>query len=140
VLLNGGAYVGFVRNDGAFVIHNVPAGSYVLDVAMNDFTFQPVRVDVSAKDKGKARASSLFKKDRLPYPLVMRPTPTEYFQKRVPYDWLGMLKNPMVLMMGVPLILMFMMPKLDPKEMEAVQKDMGDGFLGKMMKATQQRR
>lgn len=75
VLLNGGQYVGLVRVDGTFVITDVRPGSHLLEVVnLNEWLFEPVRLDISARDKGKVRASPLNKPmERLAYPLVIRP-------------------------------------------------------------------
>ncbi len=77
MLLNGGQYVGLVRVDGTFVITDVRPGSHLLEVNLPDWVFEPVRVDVSARDKGKVRASLVSKPmERLSYPLVLRPVGT----------------------------------------------------------------
>lgn len=38
VLLNHGQYIGFVRQDGSFVIDSVPSGSYIVQV-LNAISF-----------------------------------------------------------------------------------------------------
>jgi len=60
-------------------------------------------------------------------PLALRPvSQAEYFQKRQPYNVLGLLKNPMVIMMGVTLLLVIVFPRLmanmSPEEKEAMSK------------------
>jgi len=52
VLLNGGAYVTFVKADGSFVFRDLAPATYVLEVNNVNFAFEPVRVDISASDKG----------------------------------------------------------------------------------------
>ena len=113
VLLNGGESVGVIRADGSFQLHNVLAGrSYTIDVSMPEYQFATVRVDISNKvgQKGKMKASLASTKAKLAYPLVLKPTiKTEYFQKREPVNFFGMLKNPMVIMMGITLLMVVVM-------------------------------
>jgi len=129
VLLQGGGheFVALVCKDGSFTFHGMPAGTYVLQVSMVQYVFQPIRVDISAKDNGKVRATPMFRRERLPYPLVLRPSGNaQYFTKRKPYNFMSLFKNPMVLVMGVTLILVVVFPKMlsnmDPAEMEEMKK------------------
>ena len=55
VCLDGGEYCGFLKSSGDFVIHNVPPGSYLVQVFSPNYVFDPVRVDISSKN-GKIRA------------------------------------------------------------------------------------
>ena len=49
---------------------------------------------------------------QVPTPLALRPVKADYFAKRVPYDWTAMLKNPMVIIMGITLLMGWAMPKM----------------------------
>lgn len=113
ILLNGGESVGLIRSDGSFQLVHVSAGrSYTLDVAMSEYQFPTVRVDISNKSgqKGKVKATIAASKAKVAYPLVLRPTvKTEYFQKREPMNIFGMLKSPMVIMMLVTLVMVVVM-------------------------------
>ncbi|KAJ1366422.1 hypothetical protein KIN20_027078 [Parelaphostrongylus tenuis] len=60
VLLNHGEYIGFVREDGSFVVDNVASGSYIVQVENVDFVFEPIRVDITAKGKIRARKTLGF--------------------------------------------------------------------------------
>lgn len=127
LFVNGGQTVGLVRADGNFVITGLPAGTYLLEIYHPDFVFSAIRVDISAKEKGKVRAAVASTKAKLPYPLSLRPDkPAVYFQQHAPYDWSSMFKNPMVLMMGFTLIMVVVMPRMlnnmDPKELEQMRK------------------
>jgi len=127
IVLNGGEYIGIVRIDGSFTVHGVPPGTYVFEINLADFIFDPIRIDVSAKNKGKIRALNLKTKERMHYPLALRPSDrAKYFQVREPYNWANMLKNPMVWMMGVTLVIIVIFPKMlanmDPKEMEEMKR------------------
>ena len=113
ILLNGGESVGLIRADGSFQMSHIAAGrSYTLDVAMPEYQFPTVRVDISNKtgQKGKMKASIASSKAKVAYPLVLRPTvKTEYFQKREPVNIFGMLKSPMVIMMLVTVVMVVVM-------------------------------
>lgn len=41
----------FFRTDGSFVVHDVPSGSYVVEVISPAYKFEPVRVDITSKGK-----------------------------------------------------------------------------------------
>jgi hypothetical protein len=103
--------------------HDVPAGTYVLEVSNVEYVFSPVRIDISAKEK-KIKASAIVIRpgpngapiksyERLSHPLALRPiSSAEYFQKRVPYNVSSLLKNPMAIMMGVTLLMVVVFPKM----------------------------
>ncbi|KAG2691446.1 hypothetical protein I3843_08G010000 [Carya illinoinensis] len=57
VILNGGQRVTFLRPDGYFSFHNVPAGTHLIEVDAIGYFFSPVRVDVSARNPGKVQAT-----------------------------------------------------------------------------------
>lgn len=42
VTINDGEYNGFLREDGTFVISNVPSGSYVVDIVNPDYLYESV--------------------------------------------------------------------------------------------------
>ncbi|XP_060772110.1 ER membrane protein complex subunit 7 [Neoarius graeffei] len=129
VLVEGGEYIGFLRTDGSFVVHDVPSGSYVVEVVSPSYKFEPARVDITSKGKMRARLVSYIKTSevvRNPYPLQMRASgPHSYFMKRETWGWTDFLMNPMVMMMVLPLLVIVLLPKVvntnDPemrKEME----------------------
>lgn len=41
----------YCRTDGSFVVHDVPSGSYVVEVISPAHKFEPVRVDITSKGK-----------------------------------------------------------------------------------------
>ncbi|KAJ0953467.1 putative ER membrane protein complex subunit 7 [Helianthus annuus] len=57
VILNGGQQVTFLKPDGYFSFHNVPAGTHLIEVVVIGYFFSPVRVDVSARNPGKIQAA-----------------------------------------------------------------------------------
>lgn len=101
VCLDGGTYCGFLRPSGDFVIHNIPPGSYLVEVFSPNFVFEPVRVDISSKNgKIRARKVNLLKSSAVShvnYPLQFRAEKQAgFFDKREAWTLLGALKNPMV--------------------------------------------
>ncbi|CAO2816920.1 unnamed protein product [Amaranthus hypochondriacus] len=128
VLLNGGERVTFLRPDGYFSFHNVPAGTHLIEVAATGYFFSPVRVDVSARNPGKVQAALTETRRRLTE-LALEPLSEEdYYEKREPFSPLSLVKSPMGLMVGFMLLVVFVMPKLmenmDPEEMRQAQEQM----------------
>ncbi|XP_045599513.2 endoplasmic reticulum membrane protein complex subunit 7 [Procambarus clarkii] len=128
VFTNGGHY-GFLREDGSFVINNVPSGSYVVQVMNPTYIYEPLRVDINSKGKIRARAVNHIQPSnvvQMPHPLRMKSVgPYRYFLQREQWRLTDTLMNPMVLMTVLPLALMMILPRLnDPetrKEMEQIQ-------------------
>ncbi|XP_076661137.1 ER membrane protein complex subunit 7 [Halictus rubicundus] len=127
VMVNGGEHYGFLREDGTFIISNVPSGSYVIEIVNPNCVYEPVRVEINSKGRFRARKVNLIQTSQviqIPYPLKMRPlTPFRYFQVREQWKVTDFLFNSMVLMMILPLLLLMIGPKImnDPdarKEME----------------------
>ncbi|PIN01869.1 putative membrane protein [Handroanthus impetiginosus] len=127
VILNGGEKVTFLRPDGYFSFHNVPAGTHLLEVAAIGYFFSPVRVDVSARNPGKVQAA-LTENRRVLSELVLEPLREEqYYEIREPFSVMSIVKSPMGLMMGFMVLVMFVMPKLvDPEELKRAQEEMGN--------------
>uniref|UniRef100_A0A8C5THU6 Endoplasmic reticulum membrane protein complex subunit 7 n=1 Tax=Malurus cyaneus samueli TaxID=2593467 RepID=A0A8C5THU6_9PASS len=102
--------------DGSFVVHDVPSGSYVVEVISPAHKFEPVRVDITSKGKMRARYVNYIKPSevvRLPYPLQMKSSgPPSYFIKRESWGWTDFLMNPMVMMMVLPLLIFVLLPKV----------------------------
>lgn len=101
VCLNGGEYCGFLKSSGSFTIHNVPPGSYLVEVFSPNYVFESVRVDISSKNgKIRARKVNLLKSgsvSQLPYPLQFETrAQATFFEKRESWSVLNTLKNPMV--------------------------------------------
>ncbi|NXG56849.1 EMC7 protein, partial [Hemiprocne comata] len=116
VLVDGEEHVGFLKTDGSFVVHDVPSGSYVVEVISPAHKFEPVRVDITSKGKMRARYVNYIKTSevvRLPYPLQMKSSgPPSYFIKRESWGWTDFLMNPMVMMMVLPLLIFVLLPKV----------------------------
>ncbi|XP_062164769.1 ER membrane protein complex subunit 7 homolog [Alnus glutinosa] len=128
VILNGGQRVTFLRHDGYFSFHDVPAGTHLIEVDAIGYFFSPVRVDVSARFPGKVQAA-LTENRRSLIELVLEPLREEqYYEIREPFSVMSLVKSPMGLMMGFMLVVVFLMPKLmenmDPEEMKRAQEEM----------------
>jgi len=127
VLLDYGKHIGFIREDGSFVVEGVPSGSYIVEVTNSDYIFEPVRVDITSKGKIRARKLNLLQPNvvsTLPYPLqLVARQPIKYFRTREEWRITDMLMNPMVLIMLVAFFLMVVTPKLTSSDPE-IQKEM----------------
>lgn len=98
------------------MVHDIPSGSYVVEVISPAYRFEPVRVDITSKGKMRARYVNYIKTSevvRLPYPLQMKSSgPPSYFIKRESWGWTDFLMNPMVMMMVLPLLIFVLLPKV----------------------------
>ena len=136
VTLNGGAqYSAIPRQDGSFKLHAVPPGTYLLEVMDTVSVWPTVRIEVSATAPGKARAHLTHSRQPLPFPLPLEPLvakPT-FFEKREGFQWSQMLMNPMVIMMGFTVMIMFVMPKMmanmDPEQLKEMQSMQSGGMM-----------
>ncbi|KAM9293832.1 endoplasmic reticulum membrane protein complex subunit 7 [Gastrophryne carolinensis] len=132
VLLDGEEHVGFLRTDGSFMVHDIPPGSYVVEIVSPAHQFEPVRVDITSKGKMRARFVNHIKTSevvRLPYPLQMKSSgPPSYFIKRETWGWTDFLMNPMVMMMVLPLLIFVLLPKVvntsDPEMRREMEQSM----------------
>ncbi|KAI3687704.1 hypothetical protein L1987_81406 [Smallanthus sonchifolius] len=128
VMLNGGQQVTFLKPDGYFSFHNVPAGTHLIEVDIIGYFFSPVRVDVSARNPGKVQAA-LTENRRGLNELVLEPfKEEEYYEIREPFNIMNIVKSPMGLMIGFMVVVVFLMPKLvenmDPEEIRKAQEEM----------------
>ena len=102
VVVDGGSYLGLLRSDGGFTINGIPAGSYIVEAISPNYVFEPVRVDISGRAKGKIRARKVnFLQNSavvtVPYPLKFKvKEQATFFEKREQWRVTDMLFNPMV--------------------------------------------
>ncbi|XP_075981470.1 ER membrane protein complex subunit 7 [Anticarsia gemmatalis] len=126
--VNGGEYIGFIREDGTFVIHNVPSGSYVVEILHPDYMYEPVRVEINSKGKYRARKVNYIQTSQViqvQYPLRMKALSRyRYFQVREQWRLTDFLFNPMVIMMVLPLLFIMVLPKMmnDPETKEDLKQ------------------
>ena len=101
VVVDGGKFNGFLKQNGEFEIHNIPPGSYLVEVVSPNHVFDPARVDISSKSgKVRARKVNLLKISSvsyLPYPLKFKAEKqAAFFEKREKWNIMDTVKNPMV--------------------------------------------
>ena len=131
-----GSRYGFLRNDGSFVVSNLPSGSFILEVNCPKFEFPLVRIDINPKnDHIRARLLDLVKPNYISqdssmvYPLILTPERIkDYFEQKQPWNLSSILMNPMVLMLVLPATLMLILPKLMGSMDPGAQKDMEDSM------------
>jgi len=116
ILIDEGLYVGIPQVDGTFVICGIPSGSYIVSVISPLHVFEPVRVDINAKGKIRARKVNFIQPGEnvpMKYPLNFETHGIpNYFQKREVYRLTDVIMNPMFLTLLVPLALLLILPKL----------------------------
>uniref|UniRef100_A0A7M5UF63 ER membrane protein complex subunit 7 beta-sandwich domain-containing protein n=2 Tax=Clytia hemisphaerica TaxID=252671 RepID=A0A7M5UF63_9CNID len=133
ILVDSGAYKGFLKSDGTFVINNIPSGSYIVEVASANYLFDRFRVDINKGGKIRARQLNLLQPKAVhvvPYPLrFVASKPAPFFEIRETMKVTDFLFNPMVIMMVLPLIFVVIMPKMmsmaDPEAQKEMQEQMG---------------
>ncbi|KAG0310634.1 hypothetical protein BGZ97_012430 [Linnemannia gamsii] len=136
VLLSGGQYSSMITKDGKFTFTNVPQGTYLLEVQSPQYTYPTIKVTLGEKEV-KANLVSLGydwsnNDNPLQLPLTLIPrAPTTYFIPREGFKISSLFANPMMLMMGASVLMLFVLPKLmanmDPEameEMQGMQEDM----------------
>lgn len=152
LVLNSGAYSAIPRQDGSFVFHEVrdgcetcsylmplrlspvpsvchqvPEGSFLLEVYDTQRSWPSVRVEVGQALYGGASAVLVHKKQQLQLPMQLKPllANPEFFEKRQGFQWSSIFMNPMMIMMAVTGVIMFVLPKMmaniDPEELKKMQ-------------------
>jgi hypothetical protein len=101
--------------NGAFLIRDVPIGTYTLSVQSVKFAFASVRLDVTA-DGVRARLADEAD-GKLVVPLDLAPISTvQYFTEEQQFRITSILFHPMILMMLVMGGMSFVLPKLVDKD------------------------
>ena len=95
VCLDGGEYYGFLNSSGGFVIHNVPPGSYLMEVFSPNYFFESVHIDISRKNGMICAWKVNWLKPTvvcLPYPLQFQvEKQADFFEERDSWSTLCML-------------------------------------------------
>ncbi|EJD04925.1 uncharacterized protein FOMMEDRAFT_81026 [Fomitiporia mediterranea MF3/22] len=128
VVLDDSRYSGGIRRDGSFSIPDVDEGSYILNVLSHDIMFDSFRVDVHSPGESLPDVRPYVQGTphnppstiTLQYPIALTPRQkANYFVEPQSFNALGMLQNPMVLMMLVMGVLVIGLPylikNLDPE-------------------------
>jgi len=118
-------YYATSRKDGSFTFFNLPSGAYLMQVHASNWTFIPIRVDVSKS--GLIKASKISTPStNIPHPLKIEPDfRADYFMVREGFNVGSLLKNPMIIMMGVTFLMIVVLPKLmSGMDLEGMQQDL----------------
>ncbi|KAF9131363.1 hypothetical protein BGW39_001871 [Mortierella sp. 14UC] len=136
VLLSGGQFSSMVTKDGKFRFTNVPEGTYLLEVQSPQYTYPTVKVTLAGKETKANLVSFGFdwsnNDNPLQFPLTLVPRgPTSFFIPREGFKISSLFANPMMLMMGFSVLMLFVMPKMmanmdaeQMDEMQGMQEDM----------------
>uniref|UniRef100_T2M5J5 UPF0480 protein C15orf24 n=1 Tax=Hydra vulgaris TaxID=6087 RepID=T2M5J5_HYDVU len=132
VIVDGGNYRGFLKEDGTFVVSSIPSGTYIVEVASPNYQFELMRVDITKGGKIRVRKVNFLSINSVqtaPYPLNFFATErAAFFELREEWKVKDFLFNPMVLMMVLPFLFIFAMPKLvamaDPEAQKEMQSQM----------------
>ena len=125
ILLNGGTYSTFVKQDGSFVIYNVASGTYFMEIIDNIYYYRPILIEVSNQVDAYDGIPAQTRGKKFEYPLALKPEKAiAFFEVREPFSIGKMLYNPMVLMAGVTLLIVWLAPKmqLDPEAMRELRE------------------
>eukprot|EP01119_Soliformovum_irregulare_P007737 TRINITY_DN201_c0_g1_i1.p1 TRINITY_DN201_c0_g1~~TRINITY_DN201_c0_g1_i1.p1 ORF type:complete len:218 (+),score=38.77 TRINITY_DN201_c0_g1_i1:3-656(+) len=122
-----------MRTDGNFRFADVSKGSYLLQISSTDYLFPFIRVDVTKNSQVRAfkQMSAGEDRDLLPYPLRISPdAPADFFLVKEGFQVMSLIKNPMIIMMGVTLIFTMVIPKMlsgiDQEAMAELTKKEGE--------------
>eukprot|EP01111_Echinosteliopsis_oligospora_P002380 TRINITY_DN1350_c0_g1_i1.p1 TRINITY_DN1350_c0_g1~~TRINITY_DN1350_c0_g1_i1.p1 ORF type:complete len:201 (-),score=44.13 TRINITY_DN1350_c0_g1_i1:4-606(-) len=120
----GNIYYTIPCSSGAFQINDVGSGTYLLNILSVQYVFDSVKLEIKS---GKVRARTVNDTSvAIPYPLELRAIGRpNYFQEKIPYNFAGILQNPMIIMGGFTVIMSFALPKLmanmDPETLKEMQ-------------------
>ncbi|KAG0046077.1 hypothetical protein BGZ83_008726 [Gryganskiella cystojenkinii] len=130
IVLSGGQYSTMITKDGRFIFPDVPEGTYALEVQSPQYIYPSMKLVVADK-QAKAYLVTLGSDwsnndNALQFPITFVPrAPSSYFVPREGFQIKHLFANPMMLMMGFSVIMLFLMPKLmanmDPEAMQEMQ-------------------
>ena len=134
VTLNGGEHRAFTRPDGSCRFTADAPGVYLLEVFTTEYLFSQFKLNLP-EDDGEIRVLEYMypgaNKRAAAYPVDLRPhVKLEYFDKRQQPGLHTLFRNPMLLMMGFTMLMVFFMPKLmdslDPEERKRMEEQMSN--------------
>ncbi|PVF97609.1 hypothetical protein CPB86DRAFT_706721 [Serendipita vermifera] len=132
VILDDGRYSSSVTRNGDFIIPHVEPGTYILQVLAPSHYFDQFRIDVLVdSDLPEVRPYTPGTPLNppamvtLPYPLRLQAKrKLDFFIPKESFNLLGMLKNPMMLMMivtaGMVMGVPYLMKNLDPETLKEI--------------------
>jgi len=142
-------YKALARYDGGFTFPDVEQGEYILEAWMPKWTFEPVRVTVHPEEHKNNPASQLvtaklmrtdedIKADPIMIESGFQPT---FFIEAKGFDYVSLLKSPMVIMLIISGLMMVAMPmmvnSMSPEELAEFRKMQGEGGIMGMLKNIQ---
>ena len=125
---SSGSYATLIREDGTFQILDLPAGIYQMGIYSPNYVFERYRIICS-------KGTISIKQDMnggiigtaVSHPLTIRPIGMPpMFEARASFDFMGLVKSPMFLLIGGFVVMMFFMPKLmdaNKRVMEELKED-----------------
>lgn len=124
ILINYGQLIAFPSEDGSFEVTGLTSESYIVEASHPMYVYEPMRVDITSKGKIRARRVNYIQPSlvqTLDYPLSFRPKGIyNYFIPRETWRITDILLNPMVILMVVPLVIIWLLPKMmNPQEVQA---------------------
>lgn len=128
----------YTTPSGNFTFYNVPLGVHLVDAHNVDYSFSQVKMQLRINDENNEIEKKCIEyvypgapKQPIecePSIILIANAKYQYFETRRGFSIFGLLKNPMVLLMGVSVIMMVIMPKmmenLDPEQKEQMKKQM----------------
>ncbi|KAI9098729.1 hypothetical protein DFS34DRAFT_618743 [Phlyctochytrium arcticum] len=111
---------------------NIPAGSHLLTVVNHRYNFDMIRLDITDDTILASLTHNGASWDTLGpitmYPLALQAKAKyEFFAKREGFNAWSILSNPMILMSGVTLLMVFVMPKMMANMPEEVKQGASGG-------------
>ena len=154
------------KKDGTFCLLDVPPGDHELQIVAIGFSLPPIVVSVDGENDGEVVArysedmSTILPKVKMPEKTTIQTTKkndeeenakmvdrvviapvskVDYFEPSNRVTLLGLLKNPMVLMVLMTVVMAVAVPSLirnmDPEALEELKKEMGKGNVFQQMAA-----
>lgn len=133
ISLNHGEHLTYSAQDGSFTFYHVSPGIHVLDIQSPTYHFSQVKIQLLEESMDTPKCLEYLypgaKKQPIQHPVTLSALATyDYFEAKRGFTVLGILGNPMIIMMIVSVGIMFALPKLiegmDPEEKEQMRKQM----------------
>lgn len=123
----------YLRSDGTFSFYGVGPGVHLLEVHSATYAFSHVKIQLLESSPPEPKCVQYAfvgaEKRVVPHPLVLTAHASyNYFDPPRTFSLLGLLRNPMVLMMGFGVVVMFAMPAMmegmDDEQRQQMQRNM----------------